>query len=84
MGITSVFIYRPWCRFLCPFGAVSCFCSNFALTVYVRTEDCTECKLCEKICPTQEAFSDSKKGECYYCNRCVEICPEDAIRLNLD
>ncbi|MHA1966593.1 MAG: 4Fe-4S binding protein [Candidatus Hodarchaeales archaeon] len=84
VGIASVFIYRPWCRFLCPFGAVSCFCSNFAPTVYIRTEDCTECELCEKVCPTQEAFSESKKGECYYCNRCVEICPEDAIILNLD
>jgi polyferredoxin len=84
VGITSVFLYRPWCRFLCPFGAVSCFCSNFAPTMYIRTENCTDCGLCEKICPTQEAFSESKKGECYYCNRCIEICPYDAIKLNLD
>jgi len=62
VGIASVFLYRPWCRFLCPFGAVSCFCSNFAQVVYIRTADCTECGLCEKICPTQEAFSNSKKG----------------------
>lgn len=84
VGIASIFLYRPFCRFLCPFGAVSCLCSNYAPAVYVRTEDCTECGLCEKICPTQEAFSDSKKGECYYCNRCIDICPHDAIRLNLD
>lgn len=84
VGIASVFFYRPWCRFLCPFGAVSCFCSNYAPTVLVRTEECTECGVCEEICPTQEAAKNSKKGECYYCNRCLEICPVDAIVLNLD
>lgn len=84
IGIASVFFYRPYCRFLCPFGAGSDLLSRFAKNTYQRTEDCTECGLCEKICPTQEAASNSKKGECYYCNRCVEICPEDAIKLNLD
>jgi polyferredoxin len=84
VGIASVFLYRPWCRFLCPFGSLSCFCSNYASTVLVRTEKCTNCGLCEEICPTQEAFANSKKGECYYCYRCIEACPVDAIKLNLD
>jgi polyferredoxin len=82
--IASVFFYRPWCRFLCPFGAVSCSCSNYAPTVLVRTDACTECGFCEEICPTQESARESKKGECYYCYRCIEICPEDAITFNLD
>ncbi|MFX1286342.1 MAG: 4Fe-4S binding protein [Promethearchaeota archaeon] len=81
--IASVFMYRPWCRFLCPFGAGSSFCSQFARSKYQRTEDCTECGLCEEICPTQEAAKESKKSECYYCNRCIEICPHNAIKLNL-
>ncbi len=82
--ISSIFIYRPWCRFLCPFGAISCFLTNFAQTLYIRTDECTQCGLCEQLCPTQEAFPESKKGECYYCNRCVDICPHDAIKLNLN
>jgi polyferredoxin len=83
VSFTSIFLYRPWCRFLCPFGAGSSFCGQFTRNKYQRTEDCTECGVCEKICPTQEAATDSKKGECYYCNRCIEICPHDAIKLNL-
>ena len=79
--ILSFFIYRPWCRYLCPFGAVSTLTSRYSIYTLSRTDDCNECGLCEKICPTQEAFSDSKKGECYYCNRCVDICPNDAIKL---
>ncbi|MHA2227468.1 MAG: 4Fe-4S binding protein [Candidatus Hodarchaeales archaeon] len=83
VGIASIFLYRPWCRFLCPFGAGSSFCSQFARTKYQRTDDCTECGACEKICPTQEASNTSKKAECYYCNRCIDVCPNDAIILNL-
>jgi polyferredoxin len=77
--VLSIFIYRPWCRYLCPFGALASITSRFSRYKYVRTEDCTECGLCEKICPTQEAFRESSKGECYDCNRCVEICPQNAI-----
>ena len=83
VGIASIFLYRPWCRFLCPFGAGSGFLAKNSAIKYLRTENCTDCGLCEKVCPTQEAAVDSKKGECYYCNRCVEICPHDAITFDL-
>ncbi len=81
--IASIFIYRPWCRFLCPFGAGSSLLSRFTGIKYRHTEDCTDCGLCEKICPTQEAAADSKKGECYFCNRCIEICPHNAIKFDM-
>lgn len=83
IGILSIFLYRPWCRFLCPFGAGSAFLGQFSAIKYYRTDACTNCGLCEKICPTQEAYADSKKGECYFCNRCIEICPHDAIIFDL-
>ena len=81
--VASIFIYRPYCRFICPFGAGSSLLGEYSRNKYGRTEDCTDCGLCEKICPTHEAYRESKKGECYYCNRCIEICPVDAIELNL-
>lgn len=81
-SIISVFIYRPWCRFFCPFGALSSLCSRVSRIKYHRTKDCTECGLCEKVCPTQEAFVHSKKNECYFCNRCIEVCPHDAIKFS--
>ncbi len=82
--ISSIFVYRPWCRLFCPFGAGSAFCSRFTGTKYIRTENCIECGDCERICPTQEAAVTSKKQECYFCNRCLEVCPTDAIELNLE
>ncbi|MCP4761878.1 MAG: 4Fe-4S binding protein [archaeon] len=80
--IASIFLYRPWCRFLCPFGACSSVGARFTRVKYQRTEDCNDCGLCEKVCPTQEAFANSKKEECYYCNRCIDICPKDAIKFD--
>ena len=32
--ITSIFIYRPWCRLLCPFGAVSSLVGRFSRNKY--------------------------------------------------
>ncbi len=84
LSIASIFLYRPWCRFFCPFGAGSAFLGRFTRDKYIRTEACTDCKLCERICPTQEAFVDSRKGECYYCNRCIDICPHNAIQFSLE
>ena len=77
--MTSFFIYRPWCRGLCPFGAISSLIS-FSRFRYTRTDDCTDCGLCEKICPSHATNRDDDKAECYYCNRCVDICPHNAIK----
>ncbi|TFF98042.1 MAG: 4Fe-4S binding protein [Promethearchaeota archaeon] len=82
IAISSVFVYRPWCRLFCPFGALSSVLSRLSVFKLRRTDSCTNCGLCEKICPTQEAYEDSSKAECYYCNRCIEICPENAIEFN--
>ncbi|MHA1325372.1 MAG: 4Fe-4S binding protein [Candidatus Helarchaeota archaeon] len=79
--ISSLFIYRPWCRLICPFGAISWMTSRFSMFKFRRNDNCINCKACEKICPTNEAFSISNKSECYECNRCVEICPTDAIKF---
>ena len=79
--ISSIFIYRPWCRLLCPFGALADLTSRVSMFKLRRTDACNDCELCEKICPTQEAERDAHKGECYLCNRCVEICPQNAIEF---
>lgn len=78
--VASFFIYRPWCRFLCPFGAIASFTSKFSRYKLRRTDACTECGLCEKVCPTGEAYKDSTKEECYLCNRCIDVCPVNAIK----
>ncbi len=77
--ISSFFIYRPWCRFFCPFGTLANTINRLYRMKLTRTDNCTDCGLCEEICPTQEADRDSSKAECYFCTRCIEVCPHDAI-----
>lgn len=81
VAIASLFMYRPWCRLICPFGTLASVLGHFSQYKYKRTEDCNDCGLCEKICPTSQAERDSKKDDCYYCNRCVDVCPQETIRL---
>ncbi|MHA1650059.1 MAG: 4Fe-4S binding protein, partial [Candidatus Helarchaeota archaeon] len=77
--ISNLFIYRAWCVLFCPFGFVSWLVSRFSVFKFRRNDKCTNCKACEKVCPTNEAFLTSNKSECYVCNRCFEVCPANAI-----
>jgi polyferredoxin len=70
----SIFIYRPYCRFFCPFGALAFLFGKISPLKIRRTPYCNECGICEKICPTLEGSVISTKGECYYCYRCIDFC----------
>jgi ferredoxin len=50
--IIGFFIGRPFCRFLCPYGALLGLCGSLAWKkITVSPGDCTKCRLCEEICP---------------------------------
>ena len=79
--VVGLFLYRPFCRFLCPYGAMLSLASLAGLFKLRRNENCIECGDCEEACPTGEATRRARKQECYMCNRCREVCPVDAIVL---
>ena len=50
--LASLFVGRPYCRFLCPYGAllrVTSLASKWRVTVTPTI--CTQCRLCEQSCP---------------------------------
>jgi NosR/NirI family nitrous oxide reductase transcriptional regulator len=50
--VMSIFIGRPYCRYLCPYGALLGMASRFAKWRPTVTPDtCTQCRLCENSCP---------------------------------
>ena len=53
--LLSVFLYRPVCRILCPFGVLFSIFAEFSLFRLRRTETCISCRKCEKACPTRTA-----------------------------
>lgn len=50
--LVGMFVGRPYCRFLCPYGALLGLCSRVAWKHITTTPDrCVNCRLCEKACP---------------------------------
>jgi ferredoxin len=48
----GVFVGRPYCRFLCPYGALLKLAGSVAAwRLRVTPDDCSECGLCEASCP---------------------------------
>ena len=52
--IFSLFIYRPFCKYLCPLGAFYAFFNKISLyRMRLDTSRCTRCGACQKSCPMQ-------------------------------
>ncbi len=82
----SLFVYRPWCRFLCPFGLISWGVEQVSLLrPRIDRAACKECKLCVKACPTQamaDFYADKAiHADCFACGACIAACPQhDALK----
>lgn len=76
--IASTVIYRPFCRFVCPFGALSSLLSWRSVYGVRRNSSCVDCGRCEKVCPPQ-VLRARAGSECYLCGRCLATCHKDAL-----
>ncbi len=75
---------RFWCRNLCPLGALLGLVGRFSLLRYRLDDDCKECSLCARLCPTQAIDSDERvitSSECIRCMNCLGDCPEKKIHI---
>lgn len=81
--ILSVKVYRPFCQYLCPLGAIYGWFNRFCLVrINWEKEKCVSCKLCEKACPVSISVQEiSHSPECIRCGRCVESCPNKCLRF---
>ena len=77
--VGCVFIYRVFCRFLCPLGAIYGLFNRFCFVgVQVEEDKCIHCDLCIKHCKMDiRHVGDS---ECIQCGECISVCPTKAIR----
>lgn len=52
MLFTGVFIARPYCRYLCPYGAILSIISRLSYRhMTITPAACINCRLCENSCP---------------------------------
>jgi len=50
--ISGIFIARPYCRFLCPYGVLLNWISRFSRRhITITPSNCIQCRLCEESCP---------------------------------
>ena len=86
--VAAVFVYRPFCQLVCPFGLISWMVERFSVArVRVDRERCTECGACIKACPLEAAegivYAKILAADCFSCARCLSVCPVDAIRYGV-
>lgn len=80
--ITCVFVYRPFCRFICPLGAILSFFNRFSLLRYrVDHLRCTNCGDCVRSCKVDVAKVSDR--ECIQCGSCAKQCQNSAIAFSL-
>ena len=85
LGVLSLVVKNPWCRFLCPYGALLGLFAWAGPTAVRRDENaCTQCGKCQRACPAAIPVQEKtvvRTPECLGCGRCVGACgKQGAVR----
>ena len=77
----SMAYYRPFCRFICPLGAVYGLMNPVSLYRYrVIRERCVDCGACRKACKLGiDPVRNPNDPRCIRCGECVKACPHHAL-----
>lgn len=83
--VASILIYRPFCKYLCPLGAIYGLFNRFSLYRYeIDSSKCTKCGLCHKKCEMGvKVYENPNSAECIRCGKCMKVCPNQAIHTTL-
>jgi len=81
--VLSVLIYRPFCRYLCPLGAIYGMIQPISLYRFsVDQAACTNCGECQKACKLDiDVHMTPNSPECIRCGDCIRACPKGAVHV---
>lgn len=80
--VLSVLIHRPFCKYLCPLGALYGLFNRFSLyRMSVDGDKCVGCGKCARVCPMDvDVTKNPNSAECIRCGRCRAECPTGAVK----
>ena len=82
--VAAIAIKRPFCRVICPIGAVYSLFNKGSL-MHLKMADagaCTHCGLCRKVCPMDiDPEKSQNQLECIRCGECVSGCPKSCLKF---
>ncbi len=80
--VLSVLFYRPFCKWLCPLGALYALLNKVSLLgMKVDKHKCVSCGKCAKACKMDVDVTKSPDHtECIRCGMCVRACPTQAVK----
>lgn len=81
MLFLSILIYRPFCKYICPLGAIYSVFNKISVFRYrVDEEKCIHCGKCAQNCDMGcDPVQDANDLECIRCGKCKKCCPTGAI-----
>ena len=79
--LSAVFIYRPFCKYICPLGAFYALFQRVSiLKMHVNSDACIRCGACARTCAMDvNPRLSPNSAECIRCGECMKACPVDAF-----
>lgn len=79
--LLSMMIYRPFCKYICPLGAIYSVFNPISVFHYrVDKARCVGCGKCASVCEMGcNPVANTNSMECIRCGKCKQACPVDAI-----
>jgi polyferredoxin len=84
--LLALFIYRPYCHFVCPIGLITHWLEPVALfRINRKNGACNDCGACIPRTPCQAVPEILKatplRPDCFACGECLKCCAQDAFAV---
>lgn len=79
--LLSVILFRPFCRYICPLGALYGLFHKVSFCRFkVDEAKCTKCGACQMVCGLDiPVWQKPNSIDCIRCGECKKVCPTGAI-----